>query len=41
MKTKQELMNEFLIEELETRYEMKKWIVFEPCDDPNHCHGQR
>ena len=39
MKTNNSLMNEFKIEELETRFEMKKWIQFEPCDNPNHCHN--
>lgn len=39
MKIKQDLMNEFSIEELETRYEMKKWIQLEPCDNPEHCHN--
>lgn len=27
MKTNQKLMNEFSIEELETRFEMKTWVV--------------
>ena len=27
MKTNQELINEFSIEELETRFEMKTWVI--------------
>ena len=41
MKNNKDLMNEFRIEELESRYEMKKWIDLIPCDDPNHCHHQQ
>ena len=41
MKTNQKLMNEFSIEELETRFEMKPWIIYEISDNPEHCHGQR
>ena len=38
MKKSIELMNEFQIEELETRYEMKKWVEFVKCENPEHCH---
>ena len=38
MKTNKELINEFQIEELETRYEMKGWVRFVACDNPEHCH---
>ena len=27
MKTNKKLLNEFLIEELETRFEMKTWVI--------------
>lgn len=40
MKNNQDLMNEFQIEELENRFEMKKWIEFVECDNPDHCHQQ-
>jgi hypothetical protein len=38
MQNNRELMKEFQIEELETRYEMKKWVEFVKCDNPDHCH---
>ena len=41
MKNNENLMNEFQIEELETRLEMKVWLKFVPCDDPTHCHSQQ
>lgn len=41
MKANQKLMNEFSLEELEARYEMKPWVVIAPCDNPEHCHEQR
>lgn len=38
MKTNQNLMNEFLIEELETRFEMKPWVIVTMCEiDPDQC----
>jgi hypothetical protein len=40
MKNNQYLSEEFSIEELENRLEMKPWIVVEPCTDPEHCHIQ-
>ena len=41
MKINQNLINEFQIEELETRFEMKDWVTLVPCDDPTHCHSQQ
>ena len=41
MKINQNLINEFQIDELETRFEMKAWISIEPCDNPDHCHNQK
>ncbi|WP_262710893.1 hypothetical protein [Flavobacterium foetidum] len=38
MKAKQSLVNEFSIEELESRLEMKGWLSIEACDDASHCH---
>ena len=38
MKNNQKLMNEFQIEELESRYEMKQWVDIVACDNLNHCH---
>ncbi|GIQ59372.1 hypothetical protein ACHRVW_04180 [Flavobacterium collinsii] len=29
---------EFSVEELESRLEMKPWIEFQACDEPSHCH---
>ena len=40
MKAEQNLMNEFSVEELESRLEMKGWLSIEPCDDPTHCHPE-
>ncbi len=41
MKTNPKLLNEFSVEELEARFEMKKWVVLEPCDNPEHCHNHQ
>ena len=38
MKTKNKLMNEFSVEELETRYEMKTWVIM-VCSGPQ-CTGE-
>jgi len=38
MKNNQNLVNEFSIEELESRLEMKPWIELRPCQNPDHCH---
>lgn len=40
MKKNETLMNEFQVEELESRFEMKVWIKYVICDDPTHCHNE-
>ncbi|MRX69332.1 hypothetical protein SAMN06265349_10625 [Flavobacterium resistens] len=35
----QKLIEDFSIEELESRLEMKAWVEVVPCDDPSHCHN--
>jgi hypothetical protein len=41
MEIEKKLMEEFLVEELESRLEMKAaWIgEVKECDNPEHCHG--
>jgi hypothetical protein len=35
------LVNEFSIDELEARLEMKAWVEIVECTDPSHCHAQQ
>jgi len=46
MEKNQKLPNEFLteefsVQELEARLEMKPWIEFRACDEPTHCHTKQ
>jgi hypothetical protein len=32
---------EFSVQELESRLEMKPWIQLVACDEPSHCHAEQ